>query len=332
MFLTFLIITYRRPEKVARLLNLFLDSQWDQLDRKDYEIVIADDHGEDNTHEIIKPSLQKLEEKGWRVKYICRDTNLRGDRNLYYGYTRDSSGEYVWFLCDDDLIDVRQAIPYIETVRKLKPFVSMCGFTQGADDQLGNAFGGSTRLVTDLPSAINYLIKFPKTTAYMIRRIPEINLDEIFERWDDTLFSWIGIKIYLFAQNKTQGVLVYPTVVAKADDDFGKLRYSFRVFSKLRPVVQDSIELLNISYSELSPKLTNLGKTNEFDQCMHGLISHYSWRSYITYAPNILEKELEFFRFHWTCSFKTSSRILYLLKLVIYVLSSYILKKHVKYR
>jgi glycosyltransferase involved in cell wall biosynthesis len=327
MFLTFLIITYRRPEKVARLLNLFLDSQWDQLNRQDFEIVIADDHSGDNTHEVIKPILQKLEEKGWRVKYICRDANLRGDRNLYYGYTRDSTGDYVWFLCDDDLIDVQQAIPYIETVRQLKPFVSMCGFTQGADDQLSNAFGGVTRIISDFPEAVNYLIKFPKTTAYMMRRFPDIDLDKIFERWDRTLFSWIGIPIYMLAQNNQKKVLVYPAIVAKADEDFGNLRYSFRTFARLLPVVKDSIELANISFEEIAPKLTNLGKTNEFDQCIHGLISHYSWRSYITYAPEILEKELEFFRKYWTNSFNSSGRIIYFSKLLIYVIGSYIFRK-----
>jgi len=332
MFLTFLIITYRRPEKVARLLNLFLDSQWDQVNRQDFEIVIADDHSEDNTFGVIKPIFQRLEEKGWRVKYIYRDTNLRGDRNLYYGYTRDSAGEYVWFLCDDDLIDVKQVIPYIETVRQLKPFVSMCGFTQGADDRLGNAFGGTTRLVSNFPEALNYLIKFPKTSAYMMRRLPEMDLDQIFERWDHTLFSWIGILIYLLAKNKQKGVLVYPTVVARADDDFGRLRYSFRIFAKLTPVVKESIELANISFQQISKKLINLSKTTEFDQCVFGLISHYSWRSYITYAPEILEKELEFFREHWTSSFKSSSRIFCLSKLVTCVIFSYVFRKPIKYR
>ena len=327
MFLTFLVITYRRPEKVARLLNLFLNSQWDQVNRQDFEIVIADDHGEDNTHEVIKPILQKLEEKGWQVKYICRDANLRGDRNLYYGYTRDSSGEYVWFLCDDDLIDVQQAITYIETVRQLKPFLSMCGFTQGADDKLSNAFGDATRIINDFPEAVNYLIKFPKTTAYMMRRLPDINLDEIFERWDNTLFSWIGIPIYLLALNKYKGVLVYPTIVAKADDDFGKLRYSFRIFAKLLPVVKDSIELANISFEDIAPELTNLKETTEYNQCVNGLIAHYSWRSYITYAPEILEKELAFFREHWTRSFNSLGSIVYFIKLAIYFIGSYMYRK-----
>ena len=332
MFLTFLIITYRRPAKVARLLNLFLDSNWDQLDRQDFEIVIADDHGRDNTLEVINPILHKLEKKGWRVKYICRDANLRGDRNLYYGYTRDSTGDYVWFLCDDDLIDVQQAIPYIETVRQLKPFVSMCGFTQGPDDQLSNAFGGVARIISDFPEAVNYLIKFPKTTAYIMRRLPDTNLDEIFERWDNTLFSWIGIPIYLLALKEYKGVFVYPTIVAKADDDFGKLRYSFRIFAKLRPVVKDSIELANISFETIAPKLTHLGETTDFDQCVYGLISHYSWRSYITYAPEILGKELEFFREHWTNSFNSTGSIINFCKLVICVMGSYVFRKKLKYR
>ena len=323
MFLTFLIITYRRPAKVARLLNLFLDEQWDQVSRQDFEIVIADDHGEDNTFDVIRPIIQKLKEKDWQIKYIYRDTNLRGDRNLYYGYTRDSVGDYVWFLCDDDMINVGQAIPYIEIVRKLKPLVSMCGFTQGANNQLGNAFGGDARVVQNFPEAVNYLVKFPKTTAYMMRRLPAINIDKIFERWDHTLFSWIGIPVYLLAKNKQEGVLVYPAVVAQADDDFGKLGYSFRIFSKLFSVVKDSIELANIPFQDIVHNLTNLHETNEFDQCVYGLIAHYSWRSYITYAPEVLEKELVFFKDNWLNSFMTLSRIVDFGKLVIYATFSH---------
>ena len=317
MFLTFLIITFRRPEKVARLLNLFLDKQWDQLDRQDFEIVIADDHSDDNTLDVIRPIIQQLNQIGWRVKYICRDSNLRGDRNLYYGYTRDSSGEYVWFLCDDDLIRVGQAIPYIETVRQLRPLISMCGFVQGSNNHLGNVFDGDARLVSDFSEAVNFLIKFPKTTAYMMRRLPESNTDEVFERWDHTLFSWVGIAIYLLAHHQQEEVLVYPAIVAQADEDFGKLVYSYRIFSKLFAVVKESIELSNISFKDIAHKLTNLHVINEFDQCVCGLIAHYSWRSYIAYTPKVLDDECAYFKKYWISSFNSSKRLFQLIKLAI---------------
>ena len=323
IFLTFLIITYRRPEKVARLLRLFLDDRWQQLGLSNFEIVIADDHGEDATYEIIGPVIKQLEEKGWRVKYVYRETNLRGDRNLYYGYTRDSSGQYVWFLCDDDVIDVGQAIPYIETVRQVKPLISMCGFVQGSDNQHGNHFGGETRLVQDFPEAVNYLIKFPKTTAYLMRRCQEINLDHIFERWDRTLFSWIGISIYLLAHKKHEVVLIYPTVVANADEDYGLLRYSYRIFGKLFPVVKDSIELSNMSFEQIKPSLVNLSAHDEIEQCVIGLNAHYSWRSHIRYSPDVLSQELIFLRSNFFSLFRSPKRVLFSLKFIFLFVGSY---------
>jgi glycosyltransferase involved in cell wall biosynthesis len=327
-FLTFLIVTYRRPEKVSRLLNLFLDKQWGESGHHDFEIVIADDHGEDNTLDVIAPIIQKLKEQNWQIRYVYRDANLRGDRNLYYGYTRDAIGEYVWFLCDDDLIDVKMAITYLEAVRKYRPFVSICGFTQGPQNEIGNFFGDPIRVVDDYPEAINYLVKFPKTTAYLMRRMPAVNLDEIFERWDHTLFSWIGIPIYLLKENIHDGVLLYPPVVAYADEDFGRLRYSFRIFSKLFSVVKDSVELAGISFSDIAPQLINLNETNEFDRCVQGLLSHYSRRSYIEYSPEVLQAELAFYKKNFLTSLTSFNRCINFTRLIVYFISNFFRKSY----
>jgi len=324
IFLTFLIITYRRPEKVARLLRLFLDDRWQHLNHLKFEIVIADDHGEDGTYEIISPIINQLEENGWRVKYIYRETNLRGDRNLYYGYTRDSSGKFVWFLCDDDVIDVGLAIPYIEMVRQVNPLVSICGFVQGSDNHSGNFFGGDARLVQDFPEAVNYLIKFPKTTAYLMRRCPGINLDHVFERWDHTLFSWIGIPICLLAQTKNEGVLIYPAVVACADDDYGLLQYSYRIFGKLAFVIEDSIKLSGKSFQKIRPSLVNLTDNDEIKLCLNGLQAHYSWRCPIGYTTDVLNQELIFIQKNWLAIFRSQLRMVSFMKFIIYFLGSYV--------
>lgn len=324
IFLTFLIITYRRPRKVARLLRLFLDESWQRLAHLKFEIVVADDHGDDKTYEIIAPIIRQLEDKGWRVKYVYRETNLRGDRNLYYGFTRDSSGQFVWFLCDDDLIDVERAIPYIETVRQINPLISVCGFVQGSADQYGNFLGGETRLVRHLPEAVNFLIKFPKTTAYLMRRCPELDLDQIFERWDHTLFSWIGVPIYLLAQREHEGVLIYPTVVARADDDFGLLRYSYRIFGRLAFVVEDSLKLSGMSFHEIRPSLVNLAEYDEIKLCIDGLYAHYSWRSDVGYTEAVLNQELVFMRKNWLAIFGSRKRIVSFGKFAAYFLGSYV--------
>lgn len=327
IFLTFLIITYQRPAKVVRLLELFLDDRWSQLKHLQFEIVIADDHGEDATWETIEPVVNLLHDQGWQVRYVYREDNLRGDRNLYYGYTRDSAGKFVWFLCDDDLLNIAEAIQFIQTVHDTNPLIGICGFRQGLKGEYGNRLGSEVKLVKSFPEAVDYLIQFPKTTAYLLRRFTNTNLDDAFERWDRTLFSWIGISIYLLAINKENGVLIYPGIVAYADEDFGVLRYSYRVFGKLPQVTQDSIELAGVSFDQVRPKLINLATYDEVNQCVTGLYAHYSWRSHIKYTNDVLMEETRFLRKNWISIFKSRQRTLSFIKLALYFLGSHAISR-----
>lgn len=318
MFLTFLIITYRRPNKVAGLLRLFLDRRWTVLAKHGLEIVVADDHGEDDTWRVIEPIVTELRKSGWTVRYLYRETNLRADRNLYYGYAHDSKGEYVWLLCDDDIIDVSKAIPYLETVFSEKPVAAICGFAQGKDNANGNRLGKEIRVEKGIPQAVRLLARYPKTTAYIMRRFPELNLDPIFERWDRTLHSWIGVSIYLFSKYRSMGVLAYPSIVASADDDFGLLQYGYRVFGKLSSVVKDSVAFSGLSMDDVQPYVLDIVFPNDdLFLCLMGLHAHYSPRSNIEYVPKVLEEELRFLKGNWWRIFFSFKRIVMFLKLLV---------------
>jgi glycosyltransferase involved in cell wall biosynthesis len=316
IFLTFLIITYRRPEKVARLLNSFLDDRWQQVVDLKFEIVIADDHSEDKTGSLIQPIIQALQSKGWSVRYVYRNTNLRGDRNLYYGYTRDSKGKFVWFLCDDDVINIEEAISYLKVVYQTNPLISICGFTQGANNEISNDFGGEARLITDFTEAVDCLIKFPKTTAYLMRRTHGIDLDLIFPRWDNTLASWIGYSIYILCNKKEGSLLIYPSIVATADDDYSHLNYSFRVFRNFYIVTKDSIELSGKHFEEIRPNLKYLKGEDEIILNLTGLLAHYSRNNPIRYTRDVYKKELKFIKKNWYLIFFSKYRIVKILKYI----------------
>ena len=322
VLLTFLIITYRRPEKVVRLLQSFLDDNWNEFDISDFEIVIADDHSEDNTLEIISPTIEALQNKGWLVRYVYRDENLRGDRNLYYGYAKDSIGKFVWFLCDDDMINVKEAINYLKVVFQTNPLVSICGFEQGDKNQYGNKFEGEARLINSFSESVDYLIKFPKTTAYLMRRCPEIDLDPLFEELDRTLFSWIGLAIYLLGTNNQDKLFIYPSIVAKADEEYSLLPYSYRIFGTMSFVTERSIEFADLSFKLIKPQLYNLKYEDEILLNLTGLRAHYSWRTTIKYTPTILEQEWSFFKTNWLKCFGSPIRFTSLLKFLIYFIIS----------
>lgn len=316
--LTFLILTYKRPEKVTRLLKTFLDTLWDELDYRKFEIVIADDHSEDNTNSVINPVIEKLQSKGWSVRYVYRDVNLRGDRNLYYGYTRDSSGQFVWFLCDDDILNIPEAINYIKVVEQTQPLLGICGFEQGDKNQYGNKFEGEPRLINDLTESIDYLIKFPKTTAYLMRRYPEIKMDDLFEKLDGTLYSWIGLSVFLLTIKKEEKLLIYPKTVAASDDGYSLLPYSYRIFGTMYHLIKESIIYANLPFNNIFPNLSNLKKEDELTLNIKGLGAHFSWRTPIKYTPKIYNEETDFLKKNWVFIFLSYSRFVSFLKYAFY--------------
>jgi len=296
-FLTFLAITYRRPAKLNRLLRVFLDEKWQTLSALKMEIVIADDHSEDNTYELIKPTLVELEKNGWSVRYIYRPSNLRGDRNLYQGYAEDSYGKYVWFLCDDDILKIDAALKFIREVEVANPTIAICGFSQGIDKQISNDLGEQTRLIENFDLAVYWITKFPKTTSYLYKKTTINNFNDHLNRWDGTLFSWVGLAIFLFKNGNGNGdgkLLLFPEITAEADDEYLNLRYSYRVFGKLYNVVSDCYRFFDIPLSSLCKTCPHILISDEIVLCLQGLSAHYSYRSLSHYADKILKEEKYF--------------------------------------
>lgn len=154
------------------------------------------------------------------------------------------------------------------------------------------------------------------STVYLLRRCPEVNLDPIFQRWDNTLYSWIGISIYLLAIKKNEGVLIYPQIVATADDGYSLLPYSLRVFGNLYIVTKDSIELSGKCFEEISPGLKNLKCEDEIILNLTGLLSHFSRKTSLRYTPDVYKKELAFFKKNWPLVFYSRRRLIRILKSV----------------
>jgi len=216
------------------------------------------------------------------------------------------------------MIHVPEAINFIKIVEQTRPLVAICGFEQGDKNQYGNKFGGETRLVYNFTEAVDYLIKFPKTTAYLMRRCPEINLDVLFEKLDRTLFSWIGLSIYLLEIKSEEKLLIYQDIVASADDDYSLLPYSYRVFGNLYFATKVSIEFGGKSFEDIRPYLKNLKREDEILLNLTGLQAHYSWKTPIRYKPDVYKKELKFLKKNWLLILSRWPRFIAFLKLCFF--------------
>jgi len=320
-FLTFLILTYRRPKQLLRLLDQFLDEKWNDIIGLSIEIIVADDHSEDDLRENIGEITKKLIDKGFRFRYIYRDTNLRGDLNLYQGYTQDSKGEYTWLYCDDDILVVEEAIKFIKEIYDKKPLVGLCGFSQGINKTTHIKLANDVNIENDIASCVDLLTSWPKTSTYVMKTLRQENFDSAFQVYKGTLFSWIGLCILMICENKNSNckVLLYPNITAKGDEGYGELSaYSYRIFGKLYFVVEHALSLYGLDIKDFNKTSKRLQTKSEINLCLQGLYSNYSPKSEIKYSKEILEQELSFVKKNLLGIIKSSENIVILLK-IIYV-------------
>ena len=119
---------------------------------------------------------------GWNVRYINRETNLRGDLNLYKGIVDDSNGEYTWLLCDDDCLNTNESVNFIKSIFKYRPVVAICGFKQGNITKYTNSLGAELSINSDFEESVRLISHYPKTSTYVFKRKLEDLNYEYFKR------------------------------------------------------------------------------------------------------------------------------------------------------
>jgi glycosyltransferase involved in cell wall biosynthesis len=98
MLLSICIATFNRSVKLGRTLSV-LTGQLASVDAKEVEIIVGDNHSEDDTEKV----LDGFAAAHHFVRYIRQPTNLGAEAN-YRSVIDTAQGEYIWLLSDDDYI------------------------------------------------------------------------------------------------------------------------------------------------------------------------------------------------------------------------------------
>lgn len=92
--ISIIIATYNRADFIATTLNSILNQSYEN-----WEVIIVDDGGNDNTFEVLQPFLRDI-----RFSFYKRPLNFPkgcpGSRN--FGLSK-AKGDFVWFFDDDDI-------------------------------------------------------------------------------------------------------------------------------------------------------------------------------------------------------------------------------------
>jgi glycosyltransferase involved in cell wall biosynthesis len=91
-----IIPTYKRPLKLARAIDSVLNQTYSNL-----EVIVVDDNNPNTVERKETEELMKRYEGNSKVKYIKHDYNKNGSAARNTGF-RNSNGEYIMFLDDDD--------------------------------------------------------------------------------------------------------------------------------------------------------------------------------------------------------------------------------------
>lgn len=113
--LTIAITVYKRPGPLLTLLDSIIAQNDDTFD-----ILVSDDHSEDNLADLIIPYKKKLK----RLTYHYNKKNLGFAENVAQTYTMAKT-RYVWFMCDDDVL-LPGAIKAVQnSLQEHEPVVAM---------------------------------------------------------------------------------------------------------------------------------------------------------------------------------------------------------------
>lgn len=158
--------TYNR----ASLLNETLYSVVSQCDQWilgiGIEIVVSDNCSTDNTKSIVEEYQTNFK----YLKYFKNDNNIGMVKNLVKVATY-ASGEYIWFLSDDDILSVEAIKRVIKEIKNFSPGIIFCNYTGfvGSKDNIAIKNGlrkDKDEFLKDRKSFFKFLEKQPFQGLY----------------------------------------------------------------------------------------------------------------------------------------------------------------------
>jgi len=283
-----ILTSYKREKKLVRFLRQF-DERFLSVNSY-FEIFIADDDPSSNIKSVIDEILPKL---GVRVNYKKNEINLGQGVNHIEAAKINSQYQYFWFPGDDDLIVADEFIFVLEQIKKIQPTIAAFEFRQGTGLSSGTNLDGVCRVENDINKIIFYLNNFGKCTSSIIKNPGIKFLDYLSDKFQKSMYQDKNMGVYSILSDPSPTAYIHTRLTAYGDNDYGRLRYSARVFKNLdigtRKVI-DYYNSININKKEISLEKSN----SAFYWWKFGIIATLNPRSEIRYTTQRFLKEIFF--------------------------------------
>jgi len=214
--LTIAIPTYNRGHRLEKALRDLLQHIESSRFLSDIEVLVSDNGSPDNTRSIISAQKHFFLEKGIAFTHLNNEINLGFDENIRRCY-EGASGEYVWFLSDDDNL-FPDAISSIMSELDSKSVVALYfNFKQKPYDFESPIVKNHLEFTTinkDNISCLRDVVGWPKLTSMVVKKV-DINLSR-----QDIVFGFYHVEIFVRAVIKCGGFVSSPKFLAYPDDDY----------------------------------------------------------------------------------------------------------------
>ena len=286
MKLLLVLTTYQRNDKILRFLKDFNNPQFEVI--KSYlDILISDD----DPNSTLGTLLNDFKDSIFNIKYIKNKVNLGQGKNAAYAIYSNYFYDYYWMPGDDDIIIVHEFIDIINKIIHFKPDVALLEFRQGINLEGGTFYEGESRLIFDFNHCIEHIIRFGKNTSTIFKRPSNWAINEVLTTFADCMYQDKVLAIFSYLESTDKKVYLKTELTATGDVDYGKLRYSMRVFINLQLSVSLAISTYNTA-NHTNYCYSSKGDKNAFWWWKFGLKAHFNRNSQLSYTTNRLFREI----------------------------------------
>jgi len=196
--ISIIIPTYNRPKRLDGLLSSVCAKELDKI-----EIIVVDDCSTNENKNILR-SIQKKYITS-PIKFIWNEVNKGGGKTRNIG-AAESSGEWIWFIDDDDLVTHETILNVVVFVTQKPKFSLLFLKCRIVDARNSN-------IIT--PQCVNLKEHFSKygnqinTSCAIFSR----SLYERLEGWDDKLVAGQDTDLFLRAAQLTDAELIPKCIV-----------------------------------------------------------------------------------------------------------------------
>lgn len=286
MKILLVLTTYKRNDKIIRFLKDFNNPRFEII-KPFLDILIADDDPNSNLEALLGDFANSV----FNLTYKRNEVNFGQGKNAANAIYSNFNYDYYWMPGDDDIIIIDEFIDVIQKIKVYRPDVALIEFRQGVNLDGGTFFEGSSRLISEFTECIENIIRFGKNTSTIFKRPSNWAINQVLTTFADCMYQDKVLAIFSYLESSDKKIYLKTELTATGDADYGKLRYSMRVFVNLNLSV--SLAINNYNLVNGTQYIFNVKDAkNAFWWWQFGLKAHFNPSSQLSYSLERLLKEI----------------------------------------